>query len=481
MRWTIISLILVFLLACNSNNNGKQNTNSRNPGFTQGEMPPGPPPGNGNNHGMPPGPPPNGKNGKGMPQGPPPGGGMHQQFDTSLIKGAEIYSSGNKIKTKTNIKASANNESGVVTFGSAQLQLSYNDIITSGSTTSNDFSSFQGLNAAVLGRDESTIRMDHNKITTTGTGANGIFAYGKSVIYSEDDVIDCAARGGHGIMASGGGTIHAKNISMITRGANSGVIATDRGSGTITVDKASVIAEGADSPGIYSTGKITVSDAQIVASGAEAAVIEGSNSIICNNCDIKYTFQNKWGVMIYQSFSGDAEGVDGHFEMNNGSLKSEDKCGPLFFVTNSNANIFLNHVAIENTSDILLNASASRWGHNGSNGGNAHLNITDQSLTGSIVGDSISTIFLELNDKSTFTGSINNKHTAKYIEVNLDKTSSWTLTENTFLNKINCTINGDSVTNIIGNGNNIYYSESENPNLIGKTYNLEKGGKLLPM
>ncbi len=452
-RWAVISLVSASILACQSNNSGKQNANPQNPGFAQGDMPP----------------------------GPPPGGAMQQQFDTSLIKGEEIYTSGSKVRTKNKINASGTNESGVVATSSAQLQLSYNDIITSGNTTSNDFSSFQGLNAAVLGRDESIIRMDHNKITTTGTGANAIFAYGKSVIYSENDTIDCTARGGHGIMASGGGTIHAKSISMITRGANSGVIATDRGSGTITVDKAIVIAEGADSPGIYSTGKITVSDAKVIATGAEVAVIEGSNSIICNNCDMKYSFQNKWGVMIYQSFSGDAEGVDGHYEMNNGSLKSEDKTGPLFFVTNSNANIFLNHVAIDNASNILLNASASRWGHEGINGGNAHLNTTNQALSGSIEVDSISSVCLNMSEKSTFTGCINNKHTAKYTEVTLDTTSKWTLTDNCYLNKINCTISKNQVTNIIGNGNNLFYSKRENPDMMGKTYNLEKGGKLLPM
>ena len=88
--------------------------------------------------------------------------------------------------------------------------------------------------------------MDHNKITTTGKGANAIFAYGQSVIHSDNDLIDCTDGGAHGIMASGGGTTIARNIQMITRGANSGAIATDRGSGTIIVYSGTVKATGPD-------------------------------------------------------------------------------------------------------------------------------------------------------------------------------------------------------------------------------------------
>ncbi len=479
-RCIVITLLTTSIIACNSSRK-TENRQNNGQNFAQGNMPPGPPPGENGQNGMPPGPPPEGGNGQGMPPGPPPGGGMHNPFDTNLIKGTEIFTSDKATKSNSKIEADKENESAVVAFKNTEVILSSNQIITSGNTSSNDYSSFQGLNAAVLGRDESVIKMDHNKITTTGTGANAIFAYGKSTIYSENDFIDCTARGGHGIMASGGGTIHAKNISMITRGANSGVIATDRGSGTITVDKAMVRAEGQDSPGIYSTGKITVSDADITATGAEIAVIEGSNSIVCNNCKMNYSFQNKWGVMIYQSFSGDAEGVDGHYEMNNGSLKSEDKTGPLFFVTNSNANIFLNHVAIENASGILLNASANRWGRSGTNGGNAHITATDQSLAGEIIGDSISSVYVNLKEKSGLNGCINHQHKAKYIEVTIDKSSNWSLTQDSYVDKIDCTISNNQITNIAGNGHNLYYSKDDNPNLKGKTYLLENKGKLLPL
>ena len=487
LKWGGALFLLLFIVA--SCNNSKQAQKGEDNQFAMNgatnAMPPGPPPNGQKPNGAPPGPPPNGGKpdemppGGGKPNGMPPGGGMGQQFDTSLIKAALYVTDGEETKKGETIEASGENQSAVATFNKSVVKLSGNKIVTSGNSTSNDQSSFQGLNAAVLGRDDSKIEMDHNSITTTGEGANAIFAYGKSVIYTDSDIIDCTAGGAHGIMASGGGTIVAKNVNMITRGRNSGAVATDRGSGTITVEGGTIKATGADSPGIYSTGEITVSNANVTATGAEVAVIEGSNSIILNNSDLGCSFQDKWGVMIYQSFSGDAEGVDSHFEVNGGSLKCEDKTGPLFFVTNSNANIFLNNTELQTASGILLNAAATnRWGQEGSNGGKANVTATNQTLKGELKADKYSRIQLVLKEKSKLEGNINTSKEAKYVSIEIDNSSILSLTQDSYVNNIIAVIAGDKVQNIIGNGHNLYYSKSECPALNGKKYQLGNGGQL---
>jgi len=410
-----------------------------------------------------------------------PPGGMNEQFDNSLIKYAVLADKGNTTKSGETITAKGENQSAVYADNKATATLSHNRITTSGNTTSNDLSSFQGLNAAVLGRDESVIKMDHNTITTSGKGANAIFAYGKSTIYTDSDIIDCTDGGAHGIMASGGGTIVATNVQMITRGANSGAVATDRGSGTITVDGGTIKTTGPDSPGVYSTGKITVSNAEVASTGAEVAVIEGSNSIVLNNCQLEYSFQNKWGVMIYQSFSGDAEGVDGHFEVNGGKLTSTDKQGPLFFVTNSNANIYINQAKVETASGILLNAAATnRWGHEGSNGGKAHLMAKKQVLQGDLVADKNSTIELDLETGSKLEGKINAENSAQNVAVKIDDSSDWSLTGDSYVNQIEVSVISGKIENISGNGHNIYYATADCPSLRGKTYQLKNGGSLIP-
>ena len=63
-------------------------------------------------------------------------------------------------------------------------------------------------------------------------------------------------------------------------------------------------------------------------------MIEGANTIDLNNSTLTSSVADKWGVMIYQSFSGDAEGSEGTFTMTGGSLVYTAN-GPLFYVTNS--------------------------------------------------------------------------------------------------------------------------------------------------
>lgn len=416
----------------------------------------------------------------GMPPGPPPDGGMPDQGVRKEITATIEVKQDSLLKQNAILQSSTENQSAVASFGKAQVKLIQNRISTSGNSSSMDQSSFYGLNAAVIGCDESVITMEKNMITATGTGANAIFAYGKSVVYSVGDTIDCTAQGAHGLMASGGGTIHASDVTMITRGANSGAIATDRGSGTITVERGKVTTTGADSPGLYSTGKLVASDAEITASGAEVAVIEGANSIELTNSTLLSTFPNKWGVMIYQSFSGDADGVDGVFKMNGGSLSYIDAKGPLFFVTNSNADIHLKNVQLQAPSGVLLKAVAYRWGHEGSNGGNANIWADSQTLTGDLMADKVSKINLSLANNSKLIGGVNSDNKADSVSFSMDNSSLWDVTKDSYVSHLQVSIVGDTVANISGNGHVVYYKKENNKSLENKTYALTNGGYLKP-
>ena len=59
-------------------------------------------------------------------------------------------------------------------------------------------------------------------------------------------------------------------------------------------------------------------------------------------------------IMIYQSFSGDADSGNSHFTMNGGSLANRQ--GHLFHVTNTNAIITLNGVTLGNDCTWTLTA-----------------------------------------------------------------------------------------------------------------------------
>jgi hypothetical protein len=88
----------------------------------------------------------------------------------------------------------------------------------------------------VLVTKNSRIAIFGGSISTTGGGANGLFAYGTGAFASMDGgSITATGEGGHGVMASGGGSLGITNVDMTTERIHGGVVATDRGGGTIWV------------------------------------------------------------------------------------------------------------------------------------------------------------------------------------------------------------------------------------------------------
>ncbi len=374
--------------------------------------------------------------------------------------------------------ANATDTSGVWVTNAGNLTMTNCTVTTSGNTSSQENSSFYGLNAGVLVTSGNLI-MAAGSVTTTGTGANGIFAYGNSASINVSNLtVNCSADGAHAVMASGGGKMDVSNVNMTTAGANAGAIATDRGGGTITVLGGTITTSGANSPGIYSTGNITVSNAVISASGSESAVIEGANSITVNNTTLTSSKEDKWGVMIYQSMSGDASGNNGTFTMTGGVLTNSAAHGPLFYVTNTKGIIKLTNVTVTATSGTLIKAAVGDWGTSGANGGTATFTADGVALVGGLETDSLSSISATLKNGTTLVGSINTA------SLSLDTTSTWTVTADSYLAGFTDAggVSGLSITNITGNGHNVYYNASLTANswLGGKTYSLVNGGKLLP-
>ncbi len=233
----------------------------------------------------------------------------------------------------------------------------------------------------------------------------------------------------------------------------------------MTVDGGTYTTNGLGSPSIYSTADITVSNATLVSNLSEAVCIEGMNSITLKDCDMSANNTKMNGnatfldsIMIYQSMSGDADSGTSTFDMTGGSLTSEN--GHVFHVTNTNAVINLSNVKITNkdSENILLSVCDDGW-----NGADniATVNATNQTLEGTILVGSNSTLTLSLTDGSSFTGSISGKITnAKgdtvsteigEVNVSIDKNSTWTLTADTYITSFD----GD-VSNVVSNGYTLY-------------------------
>jgi hypothetical protein len=415
----------------------------------------------------------------GAPPAPPGGGGGSAGSTDVTGTGAYTLSGGSVTKTATAISAADTDESGVLVTDRGTLTLTDVTVTTTGDSSSNDSSSFYGLNAGVLAKASSTITMTGGAITTSGSGANGAFATGDgSTVDLSGVTIRATGGGAHGVMATQGATATLTNVTVDTTGANAAPIATDRGGGTIAVTGGTFTSSGQDSPALYSTGKLVVSGATLSSTGAEAAVIEGSNSITLTDSTLTTSKADKWGVLIYQSMSGDAQGANGIFTMAGGKLASTASTGPLFYVTNSTATITLTGVDVTVRSGTLLRAAGGDWGTSGSNGGHATLIADGQRLTGDVVAESGSSAALTLQNGSSLTGAITNG------ELTLDAMSSWTLTADSTLTTLSdaTAISGATITNIIGNGHTVTYDATlaANSALGGRTYTLAGGGTLSP-
>ena len=409
--------------------------------------------------------------------------GMLTLWASTGFAASYSQSGGTATKTGQAYTASGTDESGVYVTNSGVFNLSDSTICTTGNSSSSDDSSFYGLNAGVLAKTGSTINLTDCSVDTSGSGANGVFAYGTAAINISGGNVHCAGQYAHAVMTSGGGTLVAENLTMATEGANSGAIATDRGGGTLSVTGSSVTTSGRDAPGIYSTGNITVNGCNISATASEGAVIEGLNSVTLTDTSLSGNNSSYGGVLILQSMSGDAAIGTADFSMSGGSLTAN--AGPLFFVTNTDAVITLNGVEASAPSGTVLTAlGTSRWGTSGSNGGNVTLTADAQTLSGNILVDDISTLTAFLENGASLTGAINAAHSAKSIVLELDGYSTWTVTADSYLTVLSDAdgISGSSISNIVGNGYNVYYDPdaSGNSELAGSSYALVNGGELLP-
>ena len=378
-------------------------------------------------------------------------------------------------------ESSKADESALLISTKEAVNISQPTINKTGDSDGGDNCSFYGVNAALLVKDGSTTTIKGGTISSSATGANGVFSYGGNggrnggegdgtTVIIEDAMITTTGNGSGGIMTTGGGIVKAKNLTVNTSGRSSAPIRSDRGGGIVTVEGGSYTSSGQGSPVIYSTADITVSDAVLTSNMSEGAVIEGKNSITLNNCQmtVSNTRRNSHaqfldGIMLFQSFSGDAATGNSHFTMNGGTLKNQQ--GHLFHVTNTNAIITLNGVKLVNDAPakVLLSVCADGWKGAGNK---ATLNAVSQQMDGTILVGSDSELTMTLSDGSTFTGSIGGNITnaagdtvstvTGKVDVTLGNGCIWNLTADTYITSFT----GDT-SRIKSNGHHLFVNGKE--------------------
>ena len=195
--------------------------------------------------------------------------------------------------------------------------------------------------------------------------------------------------------------MNATNLTIETAGTSSAAIRSDRGGGTVTINKGTYKTTGKGSPAIYSTADITVKNAKLISTASEGVVIEGKNSVTLENVELTDTNNTLNGqsttyknIFLYQSMSGDADNGEAIFTAKDSTITTNQ--GDSFYVTNTKATINLenNKIINNDTSSNFLRIQIDSWGNSGSNGGTVTLNLTNQKIEGNIVVDSISKLII---------------------------------------------------------------------------------------
>ena len=369
------------------------------------------------------------------------------------------YSSSKELEDNENITegdyTSTTKDQNSISASKVTASLSGITVSKTGDSDGGDNTSFYGTNSAIIARNGAKLTINNIKVTTDATGANGVFSYGGSAttnnsssdgttITISNSVITTSKDNSGGIMTTGGGVLNANNLTINTAGTSSAAIRTDRGGGTVSVDKGTYTTTGKGSPAIYSTANISVKNAKLISKASEGVVIEGKNSVTLDNVELidtnntlngqSTTYKN---IFLYQSMSGDAANGEAKFTAKDSTITTNK--GDSFYVTNTNATISLSNNTIINNDKTgnFLRIQKDSWGNSGSNGGVVNLILDNQKISGDIVVDSISTLEMNLTNQSSYKGAINSDNTAKKIKLSLDSTSSITLTKDTYITELN--------------------------------------------
>ena len=371
------------------------------------------------------------------------GGPDGQSQGVDSYTAANEYTEDTTVSNET-IESTGTDENAALISSGASVTLD-NDTITRTSEDSQggDNSSFYGVGAAVLATD-GTAYVKDGSVTTDAAGGAGLFAYGDGTVYASGTTVKTTQDTSGGVHVAGGGTLYGWNLDVETNGESSAAIRSDRGGGTMVIDGGNYVSNGVGSPAIYSTADIAVSNASLTANGSEAVCIEGLNSVHLYDCDLTGNMSdldqndNTWTVILYQSMSGDSEVGNSTFQMDGGSLTSEN--GGVFYTTNTESTITLNNVDINYNDDNEFflqctgNTNQRGWGQSGVNGADCHFTGISQDMQGDVIWDSISDLDFYLTEGSSLTGAVVDDESYAgeggegYCNVYVSADSTWTVT-----------------------------------------------------
>lgn len=413
------------------------------------------------------------------------GGPMDLIYD---ITGPYYYRDKDVTQSYKNLSVDKNDTSVVVGTDGSQINLTYVTVVKEGYSTWLTQASFYGVNAAVNIANKSISYIKHSNITVHNGAAN-IYAYGTgSTVYVSDVDLYSSGPVSHGLYAAGNGTIYAFNIRQYSGGNRASSFSGDNPGGYLHVKDAVAHTAGIGSAIFYTLGESYGTDIIGKAENAPCVFSDGGQKSVFKNVD--FTCGLLAGTVI---FSSSMRGTGASLTFENSRLTTTgDDMGGLWFgniiasaeIIASEINTASGVLVIANSSQVTQSFDYFAGSEQNPSIKPAEVTITvsESTLEGDIVAYNGSSISWSLTDHSEWTGAarLGGKSGTATFSISVDKTSTWTLTEDAHLHSFK---NGDSsFKNIKSQGHNIYYNPSHSHNswLKRKTVSLSGGGKLKP-
>ena len=321
----------------------------------------------------------------------------------------------------------------------------------SGDSSKIEDSELYGVNAAILNQ-EGNINIVGGQITSKPKGSVGLFLTNGANGVIKEMSITTSGDSSSGIVSTYDGIVNAQIVTINTNGANSHALSVnEKGLRILCEDRCTLNTKGQGSHLIYlkgeQSGSVEAKNSIGTSENAKIAVIDGTNNFSLNdNSNFKCSGapndkeNEQCAIMLYQSgnkyhLANSFNCKDSTFEI----LESSKyySTSPIFFITNNQAAVTLENCNIKYGSDKFMVIKATdKWGEKGSNGGTAILTLTNQNIEGDLITDADSSLSIILKN-SNIKGKINPTNTAKFVTIVLDRTSSITITGNSYCTSIN--------------------------------------------
>ncbi len=311
-----------------------------------------------------------------------------------------------------------------------------------------------GLNSVIVVSYTSNLKLDNTTINLKTKGSHGIYVIGENTRADvSNTTISSINTNSSGLVSNETGTLNGTRLTITTKVKESPAIKT-LGLGTIKLEDSMLETNGSASPVIYAEGKASITNTTATAFGSRASIQNGESDVEFVSSTINVSAGSGEEGIKESAFLLYNNGKKGKSVLTikdssiniNKELPFYNKA-PLFLFNNSNSIVNIENSITNYGSNNLLDITKST----------VVINAKNQNLNGNIIIDDSSTLQMNLENKTTYNGSIPN--TKSNVSIKLSKDSKISLSGDMYLTSLE---NEDtSNSNIITNGHHIYVNNNQ--------------------